>query len=184
MMNCMFTFMVVNLVRDHIISSLFVSKRNRFNLAPTPSPKLRRTTFICIHVCLKDLSRTWRVYVRNWRRFRYSEFHGSRPIIGRMQCLYLHLDSRANVGYQSTSFRGRNKRIYDWYSFCDWSSAKVTNVSALWHPENKLWQVCFWALLFVHAEVLRPGPRFWSDEPLLGFFLFQTKWASTPSLPY
>ena len=38
-------------------------------------------------------------------RFRYSEFHCSRPIIGCMKCLHftLHLNSRANVGDQSTS---------------------------------------------------------------------------------
>ena len=54
---------------------------------------------------------------------------------------------------------GRNKQIW-LVQFCAWSSAKLTNVSASWHLENKLWQICFWPLPFVHTIVLPPRPRF------------------------
>ena len=70
---------------------------------------------------------------------------------------------------------------YDWYSFVlGWSSAKVTNVSASWHLENKLWQVCFWPLPFVHAVVLPPGPRLWSVESLLRFCPFPNEMGLNP----
>ena len=67
--------------------------------------------------------------------------------------------------------------------FSAWSSAKVTNVRASWHPEDKLWRACFWPLLFVHAEVLPPRPRFWSDEPLLRFCPFPNEMVLNPLPP-
>ena len=92
------------------------------------------------------------------------------------------IDSRANIGYQSTSSQGRNKRIW-LVQFCAWSSAKVTNVSASWHLENKFWQVCFWPLPFVHAVVLPPGLRLWSVEHLLRFCPFPNEMSLDPLPP-
>ena len=72
---------------------------------------------------------------------------------------------------------------YDWCSFVLEAQRKLPmHVSVLWHLENKLWQVCFSPLPFVHAVVLPPGPRLWSNEPYYDFVRFQTKWASTHSL--
>ena len=54
----------------------------------------------------------------------------------------------------------RSKQTDIWLvQFCAWSSAKVTNVSASWHLENKLWQVRFWPLPFVHAEAWSSATR-------------------------
>ena len=139
---------------------------------------------MCIHVCLKDLPHTWRIYIRYRRRFRFSEFHGSRPIIGRVQCLHLHLDSRANVGYRSTTTRGRNKRIYDWYSIVLEALRKLLmQVPQDIQKTNCGKSISGLCRLFTLKHEVPPGPRFWSDEPLLRFCSFPNERGLNPLPP-
>ena len=73
-----------------------------------------------MYTCLlyRLTTHTWRVNIHNWRRFRYSKFHGSRRIIGRMnRSVYICMSIRGPT--QATSRpppEVGTKRIYDWYS--------------------------------------------------------------------
>ena len=68
-----------------------------------------------------DLPHTWWVYIRNWRRFRYSEFHCSRPIIGRMKRLLTPcVWTGDRPGYESQGAscgQTRSRKMGKWLEF-------------------------------------------------------------------
>ena len=139
-------------------------QRYRFNLAPTPSPsrKLITTNYIHMYTCVLKRSTTYMTSLHS--------------LLMKLKVLLLGVSRlKANhcacaVSTFASQFAGQCRLPVDLHprleqtdiwlvQFCAWSSAKVTNVSASWHLGNKLWQVRFWPLPFVHAETWSSATR-------------------------